>query len=198
MGKDLAKDSWERTSNCFWWGCLVLSQVVEGTGFAHWRVYRPAHPAFPAGLGRTWCLSWKLEIWTKRAFSCFACPAIRWVLPCLRNFPKGLHSSDILAESSPELKALSPITCLGLESQPPAPVATPYLSMLYLSPFTLASGDGELCQAGAAMKREPQHPAWGRLWAPLPRKQLKIMLLWIDKFSTGFGLSGTSWCVAEL
>lgn len=171
---------------------------MKGTGFTRWRVYRPAHPIFPTGLGSTWCLSWKLENGRKRALQPLCSPAGCRVLLCLGNFPKGLHSSDILAESYPELKALYSIACLGSGSWSPAPVTTLYLSTLYLSLFALAWGGRELRWAGAAMKQEAQRPALGRLWAQLPRKQLKITLVWIDKFSVGFGLSGTSWCAAEL
>lgn len=42
----------------------------------------------------------------------------------LGNFPKGLHSSGILAESYPELKALSSIACQGSGSWSSAPVTT--------------------------------------------------------------------------
>lgn len=121
MGKDLAKGSWERNGDCFWWGCLVLLWVMKGTGFARWRLYGPAHPISPAGLGSTWCLSWKLEIRGKRALQLLCSPGRPL---SLGNFPKGLHSSGILAESYPELKALSSIACQGSGSWSSAPVTT--------------------------------------------------------------------------
>lgn len=135
MGKDLAKGSWGRTGDCFWWGCLTLSWVMKGTGFARWRVYRPAHPIFPAGLG---CLSWKLEMGGKRALQPPCSPGRPL---SLGNFPKGLHSSGILAESYPELKALSSIACQGSGSWSSAPVTRLCLSTLYLSAFALAWGE---------------------------------------------------------
>lgn len=110
MGKDLAEGS-----NCFWWGCLVLSWMVKGMGFAHWRVYTLAHPILPAELGNTWWLSGKLEIRGKRHCSCFTCPGSCWVLLHLRKFTKW---TDIAAEGYPELKALSSITCLMEVSSP--------------------------------------------------------------------------------
>lgn len=72
--------------------------------------------------------------WGERHCSCFAGLAAGcWVLLHLGNFPKGLHSSDILAESYAELKALYSITTPGSGSQPAAPETTMYLSTSCLS-----------------------------------------------------------------
>lgn len=117
-----------------WWDCLVLSWARRG------RIYRPAHPIFPAELGSTWCHSWKLENKEKGHCSCCAGLAGCWVLLHLGNFPKGLHSSDILAESYPELKALYSITSPGSGSQPPAPETTMCLSASCLSLFVWPRG----------------------------------------------------------